>query len=93
MRDAGYDADRCRRVAALMLKTDLKSDADVQVLEDVACLVFFRWYAGSFSDKHALERVLSIAGKTARKMSANGRAAALALDLPEPVAAAIAGAG
>lgn len=90
MREAGYDGVACDRVSALTLKKNLKTDPETQTLEDVACLVFFRWYAGAFSEKHTEERILSIVRMTARKMSAKGRAAAMALGLPPDVAEAIA---
>ena len=89
MLDAGYEAARCDRVGSLMLKKNLKADLEAQTLEDVACLVFFRWYAGTFSAKHDAARILAIVSKTARKMSAEGRAAALELGLPPEVADAI----
>lgn len=89
MRDGGYEPAVCERVTSLMLKKNLKSDTEAQTLEDVACLVFFRWYAGGFSEKHEASRILAIVSKTARKMSAEGRAAALALGLPPHVATAI----
>ncbi|MEQ1717640.1 MAG: DUF4202 domain-containing protein [Hyphomicrobium sp.] len=89
MQDAGYDAVSRDRVVSLMLKRNLKTDPDAQTLEDIACLVFFRWYAGNFSEKHEAERILTIVTKTARKMSAKGRAAALALGLPSHVGQAI----
>lgn len=90
MREAGYDENTCERTANLILKKNLKRDDDAQTLEDVACLVFFRWYAGAFSQKHDIDTVLPIVSKTARKMSAKGRAAALAMALPPAVAEAIA---
>ena len=89
MRDLGYGLAICDRVTSLMLKKNLKADSEAQTLEDVACLVFFRWYAGSFSEKHDAERILAIVSKTARKMSSKGRAAALELGLPPHVAKAI----
>ncbi len=93
MRNAGYTDAACDRVAVLMLKNKLTSDPEAQVLEDVACLVFFRWHARSFCDKRTMAGVLPIVSKTARKMSSAGRIAALAFDLPEPVALAISAAG
>ena len=92
MQDAGYDPAICERVSSLLLKKNLKTDPEAQTLEDVACLVFFRWYAGAFSEKHEPERMLAIVSKTARKMSAKGRAAAAMLDLPAHVMDAIAAA-
>lgn len=90
MHEAGYDGAACDRASSLMLKKNLKTDDEAQTLEDVACLVFFRWYAGAFSEKHDAGRILSIVTKTARKMSARGRAAAISLGLPPAVANAIA---
>jgi hypothetical protein len=89
---AGYDASACDRVSSLMMKKNLRNDPEAQTLEDIACLTFFRWYAGDFSQKHEFDKSLSIVSKTARKMSPQGRSAALALDLPEPVKEAIAAA-
>ncbi len=93
MASCGYDEATRERVSALMRKKHLKSDPEAQTLEDVACLVFLQWYAGAFSQKHAMDKILPIISKTAAKMSAKGRAAALKLNLPPPVAAAIAEAG
>jgi hypothetical protein len=93
MASCGYDEAARERVSGLMRKKHLKADPEVQTLEDVACLVFLRWYAGAFSHKHAMEKVLPSISKTAAKMSARGRAAALDLNLPPPVTAAIAEAG
>lgn len=93
MDGAGYDQAAGKRVSALLLKKNLKTDAEAQTLEDVACLVFFRWYASAFSEKHEPERILAIVTKTARKMSSEGRAAARLLDLPPSVTAAIAAVG
>lgn len=90
MQSCGYDTPSRERVVDLMRKKNLKIDPQAQTLEDVACLVFLKWYAGAFSEKHALDKVLPIVKKTAVKMSAKGRAAALALNLPAPVASVFA---
>src|SRR5262249_30424993 len=44
MTAAGYDAAAVGRVGALIRKERLKADIEVQVLEDVACLVFLAHY-------------------------------------------------
>lgn len=93
MLQTGYDTASRDRVASLMMKLNLKTDAEAQVLEDVACLTFFRWYAGDFSHKHEGDKILATVRKTARKMSADGRHAALTLNLPDPVKDAITSAG
>jgi hypothetical protein len=90
MAEAGWpEADR-DRVAALIRKEGIKRDPEAQALEDVICLVFCRWYFAPFAAKHPRDKVLDIVAKTGRKMSAEGRAAALALGLPADVAAALA---
>jgi hypothetical protein len=80
------EADRAR-VAALIRKEGLKRDAEAQTLEDVICLTFMRWYFADFAAKHPPGKVADIVAKSARKMSADGRAAALSLPLPTDVAA------
>jgi hypothetical protein len=87
MAGCGYDETVIGRASALVRKEQLRSDAEAQTLEDVACLVFLRYYAASFAAKHAEEKVIDILVKTQRKMSPHGRAAALAFGLPAPVLA------
>jgi hypothetical protein len=87
LRSCGYDERSIARAGALVRKEQLRSDAEAQTLEDVACLVFLRFYAASFAAKHADEKVLDILVKTQRKMSARARAAAPDFDLPAPVRA------
>ena len=86
LREAGYDEAMIARVAALLKKEALKSDADVQTLEDVVDLVFLESYLVGFVAAHGeyeQERFLDILRKTAKKMSARGRAAALtAISVP-----------
>jgi hypothetical protein len=93
MADAGWPEPDRARVAALIRKEGIKRDPEAQALEDVICLVFCRWYFAPFAAKHPWEKVLDIVAKTGRKMSAEGRAAALALGLPQDVAAALMPAG
>jgi len=87
MESCGYDAAAIARVGALVRKEQLRSDAEAQTLEDVACLVFLRYYAANFAAKHAEAKVLDILVKTQRKMSARARAAALDFGLSAPVLA------
>jgi hypothetical protein len=53
----GYDEAVIARVGTLARKEQLRSDAEAQTLEDVACLVFLRYYAENFAAKHAREKV------------------------------------
>ncbi len=89
MADQGFPETDRERVAALIRKEGFKRDPEAQTLEDVACLVFMRWYFAPFADKRTPEELLDIVTKTARKMSARGRAAALALPLPADLVPAI----
>ena len=87
MREAGYPEADCARVARILRKQGIQRDPEVQTLEDVACLVFMRWYFADFAAGREPGHVQDIVAKTARKMSAKGRAAALALGLPSELAA------
>lgn len=74
---------------AMIRKEGLKRDPLVQMLEDVACFTFLRWYFHPFAEGRDPGGLLTIVQKTARKMSPEGRARALAeFDLPEPFASA-----
>ena len=83
LRSAGYDDAIVARVRSLLKKEKLKSDAEVQALEDVACLVFLQNYFADFAPKHDEEKVITILRRTWKKMSERGRAAALELKLQE----------
>ena len=82
MRKAGYGDNEIARVRALIGKEGIKRDAEVQTLEDVACLVFLKHYAMAFAEGREAAELKAIIAKTLAKMSAGGRAAAKALDLP-----------
>ena len=80
LRDAGYDEATIGRVRALIRKEALKTDAEAQALEDVVALVFLESYLGDFVATHSgydEAKFVDILQKTARKMSAQGRASAL----------------
>ena len=81
MNSSGYGTADCERVSCLVRKVALKSDAEVQALEDVACLVFLEHYAGDLFARYDDGKVVDILKKTARKMSTQGLAAAARLDL------------
>jgi hypothetical protein len=87
MAAAGYGAADIDRVGALVRKERLKSDADVQMIEDVACVVFLAHYIDDFMAKTDQDKLAGILAKTWNKMSPAGRAHALELALPPPVPA------
>src|SRR5262245_33239278 len=80
-----YDATAIARVGALIRKEKLKSDAEVQMLEDVACIVFLEHYLGDFLRKTDEDKLAGILAKTWNKMSPLGREEAEKLALPPPV--------
>jgi hypothetical protein len=87
MTAAGYGADAIGRVGALIRKERLKLDTEVQMLEDVACLVFLAHYLGDFMAKTDQDKLPGILAKTWNKMSAAGHEQALRLNLPPAVPA------
>jgi len=89
MQDAGFDASDIEATGQMLRKEGLKRDANVQALEDAICFVFLKWYFAPFAAKHAEDKILNIVEKTARKMSAEGRARVLEeFDLPAKLASA-----
>jgi hypothetical protein len=81
--EAGYDAATIERVQLLIQKKNLGSDPEVQALEDGLCLVFLETQFDSLGQRVADEKMVEILRKTWRKMSPDGRAAALSLNLTE----------
>ena len=80
MEEVGYEAEAIDRVKTLLRKRGLKTDPDVQLMEDVICLVFLEHYFHDFAQKHDEEKLVSIVQKTWKKMSADAHRAALQLD-------------
>jgi hypothetical protein len=87
MAGAGYGTDAIARVGALIRKERLKSDAEAQMLEDVACLVFLAHYLADFMGKTDQGKLPGILAKTWNKMSPSGQERALELALPPAVSA------
>ncbi|MGI4835390.1 MAG: DUF4202 domain-containing protein [Janthinobacterium lividum] len=77
---AGYGPDLIARVQQLLRKERLRDDPEVQLLEDVICLVFLEYYFLPFAAQHPEEKVVEIVQKTWPKMTERGHA--LALQLP-----------
>jgi uncharacterized protein DUF4202 len=78
--EVGYDSATIARVASLIRKEALKTDSEAQALEDVVALVFLESYLADFVAEHGdygNAKLADILTKTARKMSAHGREAAL----------------
>jgi hypothetical protein len=76
MADNGYAESEIVQVQRMILKKDLKTDHDSQVLQDVVSLVFLRYYANDFIAKHPDKNVSEIMGKMVKKISPEGLAKA-----------------
>ena len=88
MREVGYDSEMTERVMNIVSKKGLKVNAETQLMEDVADLVFIEHYMAEFASKHPEydeERWMQIVRKTWQKMSPRAHEFALAgkINLPE----------
>ena len=90
MKEAGYDDAVIEQVMMAVGKKGLKVNADTQMLEDIADLVFIEHYMLGFAGKKAEyseDKWLDIIRKTWKKMSTTAQEFALAgkIKLPEPL--------
>ena len=81
-----YSEEEASRVASLIAKEGLKKgegmgDPEVQVLEDVACLVFLDDQFEAFEKEHDEDKIVDILRKTWVKMGKRGQDLALEMDL------------
>lgn len=88
MAEAGYDQPSMDRVKKAVSKRGRKINADSQLLEDIAALVFIEYYMQPFVDKHpdySEEKWIDIILKTWKKMSVDAQAFAVSgqVVLPE----------
>ena len=88
--EAGYDDATVQRVRSLIRKQNIKSDPEMQLLEDVICLVFLENYFADFAKDHDEEKLVRILQKTWKKMSARGHQAAMKLQFGDREKAVIA---
>lgn len=80
-----YDEETIEKVKALLLKRQLHTDPDTQMLEDVICLVFIEYYLEEFAEKHEPQKVVDILQKTLRKMSPRAIEAAAKIPVSEKI--------
>jgi len=90
MEKAGYDEVALERVRMAVGKRAIKANADTQLLEDIAGLVFIEHYMLAFAEKHPEydeAKWIDIIRKTWNKMSDDAHAFTLAgsIVLPEPL--------
>jgi hypothetical protein len=67
--EIGYDSGTIEKVKFLLLKKELATNPETQVLEDVVCLVFIEHYLEEFAAQHDDDKVADILRKTMKKMS------------------------
>ncbi len=90
MAEAGCPADQVEAAGRMLRKEGIKRDAQVQALEDIACFTFIRHYLGDFATTQDPDALVRIVARTARKMSAQARARALAeFPMPQVLADAV----
>ena len=84
MKATGYGDETIERVKLILTKKKLKTDPEVQTLEDAAALVFLEHHLAEFTAREdmAEEKLIDILQKTWRKMSEQGQQEALKLELP-----------
>lgn len=85
MAEAGYGAGDIKRVGVLIRKERLKADPEVQLFEDVICLVFLEHHIKEFESKVDEVKLADILAKTWKRMSEHGHSWAVKLDLPPKV--------
>ena len=81
LREVGYDEATIARVQQLVQKKNLKTDPEMQLLEDVIGIVFLEDSFADFSRQHEEEKLIGILQKTWKKMSPRGREIALQLPM------------
>jgi hypothetical protein len=81
--EVGYGAETIDRVKSLLRKEKIKQDPEMQLLEDVICLVFLQSYFSDFARQHDEAKMITIIRKTWRKMSDRGHEVALQLELSD----------
>lgn len=86
LEEVGYDQETIDRVQDLVKKKRIKTDPEAQMMEDVICLVFMKYYFLNFAQKHPEEKVIKIVRKTWKKMSEEGHKATMNLELPDEAA-------
>lgn len=82
--DLYYPIEDTKRCMALVEKEGLRQgEEEVQILEDVACLVFLDDQFDDFQKKHDEEKMVNILKKTWVKMSSEGHELALEIPMTE----------
>lgn len=89
LKEAGYDDETIKRVREIIQKQRLKTDEDVQTIENALCLVFLQFQFDDLIEKVTEDKMIDILRKTWGKMSDPGRKHALDLEFSEAGSALI----
>jgi hypothetical protein len=84
----GYDAATAHRVADLIRKKNLSTDAEVQALEDALCLTFLQTQLMDVATRIEAAKLVDILRKTMKKMSPEAIALAGTIEL-DPAGSAL----
>ena len=83
LQSVGYEEDEIVRVKEIIQKQKIKSDPEVQTMENALCLVFLQYQYDDLIAKTGEEKMIDILKKTWAKMSDPGREMALSLQYSE----------
>ncbi|MDF2190364.1 DUF4202 domain-containing protein [Paraflavitalea sp. CAU 1676] len=83
LQQLGYEMDMIDRVKEIVLKKQLKTNTEVQTMENALCLVFLEFQYDDLIKKQPAEKMIDILQKTWAKMSDSGRQVALSLTYRE----------
>ena len=87
--EVGLPDEVVQAIRKINLKQNLRSNPETQVMEDALCLSFLEHEYVEFSAKHDDEKVIDIVQKTWGKMSEQGHAEALKLELSDKALAIV----
>jgi len=81
---AGYEPSVIQKIRDLLLKTNLRQDPEMQIIEDALCLVFLEFQLAELSRRTDENKMVNALQKSWAKMSSAARKHALALPFSEP---------
>lgn len=89
LHSVGYDEGAIAVVRGINMKQALKSNPEVQMVEDALCLVFLETQFEAYLDQWDEVKIIRILQKTWAKMSETGHAAALKLPMSDRATALV----
>lgn len=87
LNEIGYSEASQLKIASMIEKKNLQSDSNSQLLEDVVCLVFLKYYINDFVEQHKenTDKLKRIILSTWLKMSDEGHKAALTIPFKDAI--------